>query len=1049
MKSFIFCFLLTLGCCINSVSAQSDSLITVLEKTLQVKIDSLGEEHIDVAMLYVLIATNSSIGKRWHKVIQYSQKAIPILLNHYEEERDTDWILMVAVLRGYLDRANVELGNYEQAVHLEDALKIQQKHMGENHINMANLYNFHGTTQSMVGNYARAIELYSKALNIRLKVFGEKHPDVAYSYNYLGQEYRKMSKCEKAITAHKKALDIRIELYGKKHLSVSQSYNNLGVTLSEKGEYKEAISILHAALDLVIEINKKPDLNIAALYDNLGLNYGYAGDYEQAINFCNIALERRKQLSGEKSNDAAASYNNLGFIYSYIGDYNKAIIFYEKAIDIQCKVLGEKHPDLATSYNNLGGSYTHIGNYKKALTLYNQALDMKAEILGGKHPSVALSYNYLGAVYTAMADFKQAIVFLEKAIGIQNEAYSEKHPNVAISYSSLGYTYAQIGDYKNAIIFHNKALNIRLEVLGEKHPNTVNSHSNLAIGYEQSGKYKKADSLWNIIIPQSLERLKLTCLFLPDDQRLKYSNALLPTIHYFYSFATTHGNKSTKELATNFLINTKSIGLDYAVSTSKFIKEINNTTLTTKYKELNSTNKKLADAEKLINKELKQKKWNISKIREERDNLSFQILQHPQLKSKLNTETIEWQDIQDSLASNEATIDFLRIYEKQDSLWAYYGIVISKELSSPQFVRLTDEETLKQYFVDSLGGENLEDSSDGKPDYLVIEDAKYYLYKHVWQPLEPYLENIKKVHISPSGTLHQLPFESLTYNMAGGYLSKRYDIRYHSALRDMLKAKPQKMTYKDIVLMGHILYDLDNREDYELVSADGEGDRTRSGIKPLPETLEEVRRINKIGKKARLKTTLLTIDAPSEDTVQTFVGERAPSIIHFATHGVFLPSLRKKHQGVGLTSQDRIGAADNPLQRSALMLYGANETWTKGRPILGSGEDGILTALEVTALDLQNTDLVVLSACSTGLGNVHNTEGVFGLQRAFKLAGVDYVVASLWNVNDEATKDLMVRFYKNLLQQKQDPATALRNAKNYFMDKGDDPERWAGFILIE
>ena len=160
--------------------------------------------------------------------------------------------------------------------------------------------------------------------------------------------------------------------------------------------------------------------------------------------------------------------------------------------------------------------------------------------------------------------------------------------------------------------------------------------------------------------------------------------------------------------------------------------------------------------------------------------------------------------------------------------------------------------------------------------------------------------------------------------------------------------------------------------------------------------------------------------------------------------------MEKEKSGQLTGSRDRLRTADNPLQRSALMLYGANETWTKGRPILGSGEDGILTALEVTTLDLQNTDLVVLSACSTGLGNVHNTEGVFGLQRAFKLAGVEYVVASLWDVDDAATKDLMVLFYENLLLKKQDPVTALRNAKDELReDDGYEPKDWAGFILIE
>ena len=268
-----------------------------------------------------------------------------------------------------------------------------------------------------------------------------------------------------------------------------------------------------------------------------------------------------------------------------------------------------------------------------------------------------------------------------------------------------------------------------------------------------------------------------------------------------------------------------------------------------------------------------------------------------------------------------------------------------------------------------------------------------------------------------------------------------------------IEEQSRKMTYKNMVLLGHILYDTEHKGQYldDLESYDTLFTRnTRDGILPLKETLEEVMKIKDVGTNARLKTTMLTVDAASEDTVQYFVGEHAPNIIHFATHGVFLPPPGKRYSKSDSTNtRSRLSTTHNPLQRSALMLYGANETWTKGRPILGSGEDGILTALEVTALDLQNTNLVVLSACSTGLGDVHNTEGVFGLQRAFRLAGVEYVVASLWDVDDGATKELMVKFYENLLKKKQDPTTALRNAKDYFRDKGWEPVDWAGFILIE
>jgi len=547
------------------------------------------------------------------------------------------------------------------------------------------------------------------------------------------------------------------------------------------------------------------------------------------------------------------------------------------------------------------------------------------------------------------------------------------------------------------------------------------------------------------LIPQSLKQLKSTYLFLPNNQRMKYLNILKPGNSHFYEFAITYENSSTKQLATNLLLNTKSLALDYAISTNQLIKKIDDSKLNTLYEELKLLNNQLAKIETMSDEKLKKMGWNESEKKEERDALASELLRHSELRKKLNPKTIAWQDIQNDLVSDEATIDFLRIYNEQDSLWAYYGIVISKALSSPQFVRLTDEETLKGY-LKLVTKNNI-------PDYLSDSDRLHELYQQVWQPLEPYLEGITKVYLSPSGALHKVSFEALKH-VEEGYLAERYDFHYYSALRDMLKEKDDTPDYKDIVLGGGIIYDLSqdsvrkkNEEDVLGIVAVNRG--SRDGFRYLRHTLNEIIGVHKIAKKSGLNATYLTGKAVTEDTVRHFSGESAPSILHWATHGYFLTRTDS-------LPADKIGSyyslshSDNPLQRSLLAFYGSNYRWKQNERILYSNDDdGILTALEVTALGLQNTNLVVLSACSTGLGHTDDTEGVFGLQRAFKLAGVDYVVASLWNVEDDATKDLMVEFYKNLLELKQDPATALRNAKYKFIRNGDDPELWAGFILIE
>lgn len=797
-----------------------------------------------------------------------------------------------------------------------------------------------------------------------------------------------------SLTFHNRALKIRLALFGEKHFEVAKSYINLG------GVYRST------------------------------------GDYEKAITFQNKAL--KINLIGEKHNYVAYSYVNLGNVYYSTGDYEKAIAYHNKALKINLDILGNNHPHIGSSYNNIGTAHYQLGEYEKAISFHQKAIQVKLEAYDEMHPILAGSYNNLGLTYYETGKYEKAIIFYNKAIDILFNELGEKHLGVAGTYNNLGLVMLKMGDYKKAVSYQNKALKIRRELFSDKHIDVIRSHLDLAYTHGEIGNFKTADSLWQIVIPQQLEQLKSTYLFLPNDQRIKYSNTYTLLNKDFYSYVARNNAESTKQLATNFLLNTKSLALDYAVSTSQLIKEIKDTTLTAQYQQLNKLNKQVADAEQLTSEECKAKGWDLSKIQEEQQSLAFQMLQHPILKSKLNTETSKWQDIRNHLKSNEATIDFLRVFEQKDSLWAYYGIVISKKLSSPQFIRITDEKTLTVLLKKNLFS---------YPDYINKRSSRKMLQQILWQPIEPYLKGIKKVHLSPADLLYRVPFESLQ-NADNKFLAEKYEIHYYSAIRDMLKEETKEKTYSDMVLMGHILYDLEDK-DFQTKSGDNTFGSNGSNIKPLPQTLEEVKSIDKTAQQAGLKTTMLTIDAASEDNVQSFVQERAPGIFHFATHGVFLPPLEKENPDQHSNSRDRLRSSDNPLQRSAIMLSGANLTWTKGKRILGSGEDGILTALEVTALDLQNTDLVVLSACSSGLGNIHDTEGVFGLQRAFKLAGVNHVLASLWDVNDTATKDLMVAFYNNLLKKKQHPVAALRNAKEQLKEAGYEPVDWAGFILIE
>ena len=997
MRLFIFCFPLMFYCSINLISAQSDSLIVELEKTIQTQIETLGKEHLDIAMYC------DSLGRLY-----------------------------------------LEASKYEQADSLYNiALDIKFKNFDETNPSIADSYLQLGKIYRYTGNYAKADSILNKALDIRLDLFGTNHPDIASVYLNLGNVSFMTSDYEKAIIFYEKALDIRLEVYGKNHRDVAWSYLGIANVYQTTGDYVNAIIFNKKALKIWIDVQGEKHPDIGLFYNNLGLVYSYIGDYEKAIYYHNKAVDDRIETLGENHHELSSSYNNLGLVYYATGDYEKAIFLYKKALNNMLLSIDENHPDVARTYNNLGNTYEIIGDYEKAINFHEKALNIKLDIFSDTHPAVAYSYISLGTVSSSTGDYEKAIEFYEKALNIWFQTAGKNHPNVAGSYKSLGTVNSSMGNYEKAIYFYEKALNIWLEVFDIQHPNVTETYYNLAVANENNNNYKAADSLWQIVVPNVVARLKSTYLFLPNDQRIKYSNTLTSMSADFYSFAATKGTESTKHLATNLLLNTKSLALDYAISAKELIKKTNDSILIAQYEQLNELNKQITDVEYLTDEERKEEGWDLLKIREEQANLSSKILQHPQFKSKLNSKIIEWQDIQNNLLTDEVVLGFIEVYEKKDSLWVYYAQVIQKGYTNLQFVRITDATTLAK---------SLNTDTEERPNYLSNRKTRKALYETLWQPLEPYLRGIKTVNISPSGILHRIPFESLQ-DTENEFLAVRYNFHYYSAIRDMLKEKPAVTTYKDMVLLGHILYDLDNKDKHEdhenTIALVDEKRNIRNGILPLPETLKEVTEINRTSLKAGIQTSLLTIAAASEDTLQYFIKDKAPSIFHFATHGIFLPSMQKENPDRHLNSRDRLRSAENPLQRSALMLYGANETWTKGKRILGSSEDGILTALEVTELDLQNTDLVVLSACSSGLGNVHNTEGVFGLQRAFKLAGVNYVIASLWDVNDTATKDLMVAFYTNLLQKKQDPATALRKAKAALRNEGYEPVDWAGFILIE
>ena len=372
----------------------------------------------------------------------------------------------------------------------------------------------------------------------------------------------------------------------------------------------------------------------------------------------------------------------------------------------------------------------------------------------------------------------------------------------------------------------------------------------------------------------------------------------------------------------------------------------------------------------------------------------------------------------------------------------YVAYVYKKGWQNPKMISLFEEKELKKVLANK------------SPNQLYNSNK---LYNLLWKPLKKYLNDSKTVYYSPSGLLNQISFAALKENET---LCNKYNLVQLSST-GVLAGKLTEPSLATTLFIGDINYDYTETVDLAIDSTQytylnieslkySRGTKSRGeSWTYLPGTLKEIEGLQTILKlKGNNYSTSLTGTKATEANFKKLSGN-SPNILHIATHGFFYENLDIKPQrNMSLNTEDRYRLAEDPLLRSGLILAGANYTWKYGyNP--NEKEDGILTAMEISNMDLSNTELVVLSACETGLGDIDGSEGVYGLQRAFKMAGVNIIVMSLWKVPDDETAEFMNLFYSNWIKTNRVKA-AFNQAQRTMQKKyKDEPLKWAAFVLFE
>ena len=908
-------------------------------------------------------------------------------------------------------------------------------------------------------DYKKAIELDYEFVKLIKAQKGNNSFEYAQSLDILALDLADNGECYKAIETTLNTLKIKELILHESDPSLLLSLQNLALFNSYIGEYGNAIEICKKVKAIQ---EKELPKNIP---DYLRTIIGLAGYYSNNFEFYESINECNKTLPIFKTYDDKLTYSDLLETLSraYIGvnNYTKAKELKSESLEIKKNILGIKHPDYLESLNNDVLNYIQIGDYDYANNLALSSIKIKKVYLGENHPNYAISLNNYAFILYLRGEFSDAMEYANKAINILGDC-----PASFLSLSTLAYSNFHIGNYEKAILNFNKIIETSHTKLYSQ-PLFADILKDIAFNYAELSDFKNASSniLNSKILIESIVSDKY--FFLTEIER---ENLWTIESNFYeqsfpsYSYKYYPSSPSISSFAYDNEIFAKGLLLNTSRKIQQTIMNSGDTALVSRYQELREKRILI----NFLKSQPIEKQFGMEELKEKAYELDKELTKKSQIYSQTQTDLkLQWQQIQSQLNDGEAAIEFSSFryfYKNWTDSTMYCALVLKKGLEYPVMVPLFEQKQLDSLLVGGNAQPNSLYASRGITAYYgdqVPNGQK--LYKLIWEPLEKELQDVNTVYYSPSGSLHQISFAALPTDTAY-YLCDRYNLIQLSSTRQLATSawqnKPGKIS--STALFGGIKYDLEGPEIAELQRsfpkndlALGRGFTSDSSLRStsfsfLPGTKDEVNSIATTLQTKKIKTNLYTGINGNEEAFKALSNQNL-NVLHIATHGFFYPNEKENPQDLDrmmLMGEQKFRYVPNPLRRSGLILAGGNHTWNCEEPVAGM-EDGILTAQEISEMNLQNTELVVLSACETGLGDIKGGEGVFGLQRAFKLAGVKTIIMSLWKVPDGSTSEMMQLFYTKWLGGI-DKQEAFRETQREMRNRyPKSPKDWAGFVMLD
>ncbi|MFZ1028153.1 MAG: CHAT domain-containing tetratricopeptide repeat protein [Limnoraphis robusta] len=768
------------------------------------------------------------------------------------------------------------------------------------------------------------------------------------------------------------------------------------------------------------------------------------GLYAQAIPLAERILSIYQETIGENTLELTEIYNRLANLNSRINNTTKAEIFLKEALEIRESILGENHPAVAQILNSLAENYRIQNKYYESESLQKRALSIYQDNCGEHNILLINSLSNLGLLYIDQRRFKEAESIFKKALKIHGKISINQTITDGVFLNSIeNYILNNLAAIYSIRKDHDQAIPLFMQIIENheqeqrhEHPEMATVLNNLAFSQLAQGDVELALTSLARGLDIEERHLSLTLTIGSEKDKKAYINTLIDTTYRSISLHLQNAPNSqdAANLALKTILRRKGRVLDVMANSISILRQ--NMALEEKalFAQLEEKRKQLAMLR--FNQVQALSRIKIETLQAEEKQLEAKLLQRS-AEFRAEAQQVKIQDIQQLLPANSALVELV-LYKSFDASatpekrWGEhrYAAYILPAKGQVRWVDLGEAEpihSLINSFARTLYRRNAM-SGQISP----VKKAARILDEKLMQPIRQHLEDdVRHILLSPDGRLNLIPFAALV-DEQNQYLVENYTFTYLTSGRDLLRLQIDTSAQKPPLIVANPNFQNQSNLDLRNTLVQSQNSNSdfrgmRLTYKPLPGTKEEAQVIKGLLPNA----IVLTESQATENAIKAAI---SPQILHLATHGFFLSTASKENH-------------ENPLLRSGLALAGYNQRSS-------DGEDGVLTALEVASLNLRGTQLVVLSACQTGLGEIDRGEriqgfgeGVYGLRRAFVIAGVRSQLSSLWNVDDFATKELMEKYYKRLITG-EETSEAWRQTQLEMLQSQQyqHPYYWAAFI---